>query len=46
MADLRIKIGDLNLKNPIMTASGTCGFGPELEDFFDPSLLGDEGYHS
>lgn len=23
-----------------MTASGTCGFGPELEDFFDPSLLG------
>lgn len=40
MADLRIKIGDLELKNPVMTASGTCGFGPELEDFFDPSLLG------
>ncbi len=40
MADLRIKIGDLSLKNPVMTASGTCGFGPEMEDFFDPSLLG------
>jgi dihydroorotate dehydrogenase (NAD+) catalytic subunit len=40
MADLRINIGDLKLKNPVMTASGTCGFGPELEEFFDPSLLG------
>ena len=40
MADLRVKIGSLELKNPVMTASGTCGFGPELEDFFDPSLLG------
>ncbi|MEE4116168.1 MAG: dihydroorotate dehydrogenase [Marinilabiliaceae bacterium] len=40
MADLKVKIGKLELKNPVMTASGTCGFGPELEDFFDPSLLG------
>jgi len=40
MADLTIRIGDLYLKNPVMTASGTCGFGPELEDFFDISRLG------
>ena len=40
MADLTIKIGDLTLKNPVMTASGTSGFGPELEDFFDISRLG------
>lgn len=40
MADLGIRIGTLEFKNPVLTASGTCGFGPELEDFFDPSLLG------
>jgi len=40
MANLRINIGDLNFKNPILTASGTCGYGPELEDFFDVSRLG------
>ena len=40
MADLTTIIGKLSLKNPVMTASGTCGFGPELEDFFDPSELG------
>ncbi|HUS86531.1 MAG TPA: dihydroorotate dehydrogenase [Bacteroidales bacterium] len=40
MADLTIKIGGLSLKNPVMTASGTCGFGPELEEFFDISRLG------
>jgi len=40
MADLRVKIGSLECRNPVMTASGTCGFGPELEDFFDISELG------
>ncbi len=40
MADMRITIGKMEMKNPVMTASGTSGFGPELEDFFDPSLLG------
>jgi len=40
MADLNIKIGDLNLKNPIMTASGTFGFGEEFADFYDLSRLG------
>lgn len=40
MANLRINIGDLSFKNPVLTASGTCGYGPELEDFFDVSRLG------
>jgi dihydroorotate dehydrogenase (NAD+) catalytic subunit len=40
MANLRINIGDLSFKNPVLTASGTCGYGPELEDFFDISRLG------
>lgn len=33
MADLRIKIKDLYLKNPVMTASGTFGYGLEFADF-------------
>jgi len=40
MADLKVNIGGLLLKNPVMTASGTCGFGPELEPFIDVSSLG------
>lgn len=40
MADLRVKIGGLELKNPVMTASGTCGYGLELQDFMDISRLG------
>ncbi len=40
MADLTTTIGNLKMKNPVMTASGTCGFGKEIEDFFDPSELG------
>jgi dihydroorotate dehydrogenase (NAD+) catalytic subunit len=40
MADLTIKIKDLILKNPVLTASGTYGYGPEFEDFYDPGLLG------
>lgn len=40
MVDLSIKIGDLYLKNPVMTASGTSGFAEELNDFYDVSLLG------
>ncbi len=40
MADLKIKIKDLILKNPVLTASGTYGYGPEFEDFYDPGLLG------
>jgi dihydroorotate dehydrogenase (NAD+) catalytic subunit len=36
----KIKIGHLELKNPVMTASGTFGYGPEFEDFYDINLLG------
>jgi len=40
MADLRIKIGQLEFRNPVILASGTCGYGTELEDFIDLSELG------
>jgi dihydroorotate dehydrogenase (NAD+) catalytic subunit len=40
MVNLGFKIAGLSFKNPVMTASGTCGYGPELEDFFDISRLG------
>lgn len=33
MADLSVKIGGLKLKNPVMTASGTFGYGLEFADF-------------
>ncbi|MFZ4400056.1 MAG: dihydroorotate dehydrogenase [Bacteroidales bacterium] len=40
MPNLSVKIKDLILKNPVMTASGTFGYGEEFEDFFDISSLG------
>ena len=40
MVDLTVKIGALTLKNPVMTASGTFGYGPEYADFFDVAQLG------
>ena len=40
MVDLNVKIADLELKNPVMTASGTSGFAEELMDFYDVSQLG------
>ena len=40
MAKLDVKIGNLKLKNPVMTASGTFGYGTEYEDFIDLSRLG------
>jgi len=40
MPDLSVKIKDLVLKNPVMTASGTFGYGEEFIDFFDISTLG------
>ena len=33
MADLSVKLGGLELKNPVMTASGTFGYGLEFADF-------------
>ncbi len=40
MADLRTKIGSLLLKNPVLMASGTCGYGSEFDDFIDIAQLG------
>jgi dihydroorotate dehydrogenase (NAD+) catalytic subunit len=40
MVNLSFRIGSLEFKNPILTASGTCGYGPELEDFLDVNRLG------
>ncbi len=40
MADLSIKVHNLELKNPVMTASGTFGYGLEFDDFMDVNLLG------
>jgi dihydroorotate dehydrogenase (NAD+) catalytic subunit len=40
MADLNVNIGALQLKNPVMTASGTFGYGEEFADFVDLSRIG------
>ncbi len=40
MAELKTNIGSLELKNPVMTASGTFGYGVEYADFMDISRLG------
>lgn len=40
MVDLSVEIGKLKLKNPIMTASGTFGYGEEFADFIDLNHLG------
>lgn len=40
MADLSVKISDLQLKNPVMTASGTFGYGLEFADFVPLEEIG------
>ncbi|MEN9919073.1 MAG: hypothetical protein RL662_1509 [Bacteroidota bacterium] len=40
MDKLNINIGNLELKNSVMTASGTFGYGKEYDDFIDVSQLG------
>lgn len=40
MADLSVNIGELEMKNPVMTASGTFGYGEEYEDFIDIARIG------
>jgi len=40
MVDLSVKLKDLELKNPVTTASGTFGFGEEVDDFIDLNKLG------
>jgi len=40
MADLTTQLGKLQMKNPVMTASGTFGYGTEYSDFIDLSRIG------
>jgi dihydroorotate dehydrogenase (NAD+) catalytic subunit len=40
MADLSVRIGPLVLKNPVLTASGTFGYGTEFAAYFDVSRIG------
>src|SRR4030042_90801 len=40
MTDLTVNFAGLKLKNPVFTASGTCGYADELADFMDVNQLG------
>lgn len=40
MANLEVNIHNLKLKNPVLTASGTFGYGEEYDDFIDVNCLG------
>ena len=40
MADLSVNIGELQMNNPVMTASGTFGSGAEYSEFVDLNKLG------
>lgn len=40
MTNMTTNIGGLKMKNPLITASGTCGYGREMSELFDLSLLG------
>ncbi len=40
MANLSVNIGKLNMSNPVMTASGTFGYGLEFQDFVDLEKIG------
>ncbi len=35
MVDLSVDLNGLKLKNPVITASGTFGYGSEFDDFID-----------
>lgn len=37
---IQVNVGDVSFKNPIILASGTCGFGRELAEYMDLSKLG------
>ena len=40
MADLSVKVCGVQLKNPIIAASGTFGFGREYDEIYDISVIG------
>ena len=37
---MKVKLGHIDLQNPVIPASGTCGFGQEMSEWFDLNLLG------
>ena len=40
MADTRVSLGELELKTPVIPASGTFGYGREFAELFDLNVLG------
>jgi len=40
MTDLSIELAGMRLKNPVLVASGTYGYGREYSSYYDPGLLG------
>jgi len=40
LPDLKVRVGPLNLKNPVLTASGTFGYGAEFAPLMDLNRLG------
>ena len=40
MANMKIELPGLSLKNPVIPASGTFGYGEEFTRFFDLNVLG------
>ena len=40
MADLSVVLAGIELRNPILSASGTFGHGLEMQHFVSPALLG------
>ena len=40
MNKINVSVGSVNLKSPIILASGTCNFGRELSEYYDLNILG------
>ena len=40
MVNLSVRLGDVELKNPVIPASGTFGYGREYAELYDLDLLG------
>lgn len=40
MTDLSVEVGSIKLKNPLMLASGICGYGDGFKEFYSPEKLG------
>lgn len=37
---MKVRLGDIELQNPVIPASGTCGFGQEMSEWMDLNILG------